>query len=387
MRVKIWTCLMACMWMLCCTVSAQENAEGVRFVEGKSFAEALQMAKEEGKMLFVDCYTTWCGPCRMMTNTVFPLKEVGDYMNKEFVNIKIDMEKGEGPALAKRWGVRAYPTFVMFDGNGSEVGRMVGGISSGPDFVTAVKSSVGERSLASMNRRYEDGERGKTFMTEYLTVLSMAYESDKAQKVAAELLEGKEAELLEDEVLFNAFLKYNTSPLTPAFQYVLSHKEAFKKAYPTLPIDRVISMNWMSYPRTLLKKNADGTATFDRKAMDAYVREMKKWNVENREEIVLLSDINVAEGSKDWKEYARLCSKYFKKYGENDMYIYNWSLRIQQNTDDEKARRTAVGWMEKRLRTLAEEEAKRPPLKEGEIRAMPMQNFASSYEKLIQEMR
>jgi hypothetical protein len=157
--------------------------------------------------------------------------------------------------------------------------------------------------------------------------------------------------------------------------------------YPKFPVERVMDSNWMSYPRTLLKKNEDGTATFDQKAMDAYVKEMKKWNVKDREEIVLLSDINVAEGTKNWSDYAKLCSKYFKKFGENDMYIYNWSLRIQRNTQDAKVRKTAIKWMEKRIKTLEAEEAKRPPLKEGEIRAIPMQSFASSYVKLIEELK
>lgn len=387
MRTKFMVCLAVCVWMLAGTIFAQEKNEGVQFVEGKTFAEAVAMAKESGKKVFLDCYTSWCGPCKMMTNTVFPQKVVGDYFNKEFVNIKIDMEKGEGPELAKRLKVRAYPTFVMFDGDGKEIGRMVGGNSNATEFVAAVKASIGELSVSSMNARYDAGERDEKFLIDYIAVLSKAYEKEKAQKVATELLEGKDAELLENADLFSAFVKYNTSPLTPAFQYVLQHKDEFMAKYPKLPLERVISMNWMSYPRTLLKKNEDGTATFDHEAMDAYVKEMKKWNVENRDEIVLLSDINVAEGMNDWKKYAKLCTKYIKKFGENDMYIYNWALRIQKNTNDAKVRKAAVKWMEDRIKTLKKEEAKRPPLKEGQIRAMPMMNFTSSYEKLIESMK
>lgn len=387
MRTKVLSCLMLGLWMLCGTMSAQETNEGVNFVEGKTFAEAVAMAKANGKKVFLDCYTTWCGPCRMMTNTVFPQKVVGDYMNKEFVNIKIDMEKGEGPELAKRLKVRAYPTFVMFDGDGKEIGRMVGGLPNGDEFVTAVKAAIGEMSVASMTERYEKGERDEKFMTEYLTVLSKAYENEKAQKVAAELLEGKETQLLENEALFAAFVKYNSSPMTPAFQYLLQHKDEFMAKYPKMPIERVINMNWMSYPRTLLKKNDDGTATFDHEAMNTYVKEMEKWQVANRDEIVLLSDINVAEGTKNWKEYVKLCSKYIKKYGENDMYIYNWALRVEQNCDDAKVRKAAAKWMENRIKNLKKAEAKRPPLKEGEIRAMPLSTFSGSYEKLIKELK
>ena len=95
----------------------------------------------------------------------------------------------------------------------------------------------------------------------------------------------------------------------------------------------------------------------------------------------------VAEGTKNWKEYVKLCSKYIKKYGENDMYIYNWALRVEQNCDDAKVRKAAAKWMENRIKNLKKAEAKRPPLKEGEIRAMPLSTFSGSYEKLIKELK
>ena len=43
------------------TVQSDTN-KGIAFVEGKTFEQALAMAKEANKMLFVDCYTSWCGP-------------------------------------------------------------------------------------------------------------------------------------------------------------------------------------------------------------------------------------------------------------------------------------------------------------------------------------
>ena len=70
-------------------------------------------------MVFVDCYTTWCGPCKYMTSNVFPQETVGDYFNPNFICLKIDMEKGEGPELVKRYGIRAFPTFLILRPDGS----------------------------------------------------------------------------------------------------------------------------------------------------------------------------------------------------------------------------------------------------------------------------
>ena len=386
MRKTLLTCIITIMSAFMSNINAQDY-EGVVFLEGKTFAEAVEVAKTSGKKIFLDCYTSWCGPCKMVARDIFPQKIVGDYFNKEFINLKIDMERGEGPELAKRLGVKAYPTFVMFDSQGKEIGRLVGSKTTAEDFVEAVKNAVGESSLAAMNARYDSGERSQEFLCNYLVVLRNAYDNEKCKIVAEELLDGKTQELLDDEALYNAFLKYNSSPMSSAFQYVLEHKDEFKNKYPKSGLDRMMASTWMTYPRTLLKKEADGTSTFDRKAMNAYVKEMKKWNVENRKEIVLLSDINVAEATQDWRKYAKLCSKYIKKFGEKDMYIYNWSLRIQQNCQDKKVKETAIGWMQSRIDNIKKEEASREPLKEGEIRPISMTNFTKSFEDLIQKLK
>ena len=107
-------------------VQAQET--GMIFEpEGTLFKEAVAKARQTGKKIFLDCYTSWCGPCKMMANTVFPQDKVGDYMNPRFVNIKIDMEKGEGVELAKSLQITAYPTFIVFNSDGQEIGRFLGG--------------------------------------------------------------------------------------------------------------------------------------------------------------------------------------------------------------------------------------------------------------------
>ena len=107
------------------TASAQTAPEGIDFFHG-SWAEGLAKAKAEKKLIFVDAYAVWCGPCKWMAANTFTDKLVGDYFNKHFVNFKMDMEKGEGRDLARNWGIRAYPTLLFFDSNAGEVHRSMG---------------------------------------------------------------------------------------------------------------------------------------------------------------------------------------------------------------------------------------------------------------------
>ena len=112
-------------------------AQGVDF-QKLSLDKAIEKAKKEKKLVFVDCYTTWCGPCKMMTEQVFPQKEVGSYMNDKFICLKIDMEKGEGPALGNKYGVEAFPTFLIINPDGSLCHRFAG-YSTADKFIDRLK--------------------------------------------------------------------------------------------------------------------------------------------------------------------------------------------------------------------------------------------------------
>ena len=74
-----------------------------------AWSEILAQAKKENKMIYVDCYTSWCGPCKWMAKNVFTNDTVADFYNTNFINAKIDMEVGEGIELAKKYDIRAYP--------------------------------------------------------------------------------------------------------------------------------------------------------------------------------------------------------------------------------------------------------------------------------------
>lgn len=89
--------------------------------EHDSWNKIVQKARAEKKLIFMDAYTSWCGPCQRMTAGVFPDKMVGDYFNENFINAKIDMEEGEGPMLSNKFSVQAYPTLLFIDPNSGKI--------------------------------------------------------------------------------------------------------------------------------------------------------------------------------------------------------------------------------------------------------------------------
>ncbi|MCR8557016.1 thioredoxin family protein [Mucilaginibacter sp. BJC16-A38] len=99
------------------------------FIED-SFDEALKQGRLQNKYIFVDAYATWCGPCKMLKARTFADSKAAEFYNKTFVNVSIDMEKGQGPQLARQWQLTAYPTLIIFDPKGKPVLGSVGYIGA-----------------------------------------------------------------------------------------------------------------------------------------------------------------------------------------------------------------------------------------------------------------
>lgn len=119
MKYLFVTCLvLLSVW----TVSAQE----INF-DHSTLQEALAKAKKAKKPLFVDVYATWCGPCKYMAKTAFTDKEVADFYNENFISLKLDGEKNDGPEVMRNYQIGAYPTLLYFNAEGNLVTKIVGG--------------------------------------------------------------------------------------------------------------------------------------------------------------------------------------------------------------------------------------------------------------------
>lgn len=114
--------------------------DGIDFFHG-SFDEAKEKAESTEKLIFMDGYATWCGPCRWMAGNVFTDDKVGDFFNQSFVSLKMDMEKGEGPRLARIYRVRAYPTLFILNSEGKVLEKMEGALPA-EDFIAWATKAV-----------------------------------------------------------------------------------------------------------------------------------------------------------------------------------------------------------------------------------------------------
>jgi len=147
-------------------------AQGISFENG-DWKSVIAKAKKEQKLVYVDVYTTWCGPCKILATQIFPQKEAGDKYNTLFVNYRIDAEKGEGIDLAKKYNVDGYPTHLFVDPvNGAVIYRDMGASTEVKDFNhhadVAMQEKADPMTWDKYVAAYKGGKKDQAFLRSYL---------------------------------------------------------------------------------------------------------------------------------------------------------------------------------------------------------------------------
>ena len=149
---------------------SDSNIEGIHFEKELSWAQVLERAKTLHRFIFVDCYTSWCGPCKMMEANVYPVKEVGQYFNVRFISVKVQMDRtsadddrikswyGVAHYLENTYNVNAYPTFLFFDSSGKAVHKVSG--TKSPDGLIGIASDalMPEKQYFNLVKNFEPGK-------------------------------------------------------------------------------------------------------------------------------------------------------------------------------------------------------------------------------------
>ncbi|WP_233164556.1 thioredoxin family protein [Pedobacter sp. ASV28] len=129
-------------FLACCLlfIAVSVRAAEIKFLENPTWSTVLEQAKKENKMIFLDAYATWCGPCKQMDAETYTNQAVADFYNANFINVKYDMEKGEGAMLADRYYVSAYPNLIFINPDGVMLHKGVGFLDA-DDFLALAKTA------------------------------------------------------------------------------------------------------------------------------------------------------------------------------------------------------------------------------------------------------
>lgn len=163
------------------TSGDSRTTPSIEFETGMSWQQVLTKAQAVNKHIFVDCYATWCGPCRYMADSIFTRAEAADFMNRHFINVsfQIDTTAKDPSAIKERYHdaklmvekyqVTALPTFLFFTSDGECIYRAVGGFADATSFVAkAVKALDPDEQYFFLLEQYNKGRKEPPFISRLL---------------------------------------------------------------------------------------------------------------------------------------------------------------------------------------------------------------------------
>jgi len=224
--------------MLTCAISiglllgANAQNKSIDFKHEGTFADRLAEAGKSKKLIFLDAYTSWCVPCKVLAKDVFTVDSVADFFNANFINVHYDMEKGEGLELKKRYqsDITAYPTLLFINDKGEIVHKIVGAPSA-KEFMELSKPALNPSlSLKGLAQKFEAGDRSVSTVTAYFKTLGNSNDPEKSKAVATAYFDALPVADLKKADVWALMSKYLFSTESKSFKYILEHRTEFNKA-------------------------------------------------------------------------------------------------------------------------------------------------------------
>jgi len=291
-------------------LSAQMSAQGIEFFEG-TWKEAIAQAAKEDKIVFVDAYAKWCGPCKRMAKNVFTQSEVGDFHNKNFINLKLDMETADGASFGALYPVAAFPTLLYLDVKGEIVKKVTGG-QQAPQLI-----ALGEAAIKSWDRSgefatlYEEGKRDYDLLVSYVRELNKV---DKPSlKISNEYIKSNPDISPEQKALF--LLEAVTESDSKLFdQLVALKKEAIKGSSEEKFNQKIYAVSMATVAKAV---------EFDYEALlTESISQYKSADIDGKDKFELEAYMEYYKLSGDYDQWKSTSQKFLKKFAKKDPSLY-----------------------------------------------------------------
>ncbi|MCO4292845.1 DUF255 domain-containing protein [Solitalea sp. MAHUQ-68] len=335
---------------VCCALALSVKAQTreINFKHDAPFKEVLAEAKKQNKLIFFDAYTSWCGPCKVMANTVFKTDSVADFFNQTFVNLKVDMEKGEGPKLKDRFDVAAYPTLLFIDGDGNLVHKIVGSAPVNEFMAESRKALHPENTVYGLEKKFNAGDHSEATSLAYMTALETAYEHTKMGEVAKVYFDALPQNTLLDSKNWELESRFLFDVSSKAFAYLYGKSDDLKAKYGAGKVDMYFNQvfgNTIGSLKKAYASNINLPAAKNRAtAMEALLASSNSPSDQQQ-----LTALHLAQfaGTNQWDQYCALINNTLKKApaGQKpNSYSILWAGMEMVRSAPVKYSTTALKW-------------------------------------------
>ncbi|SFW91026.1 thioredoxin family protein [Chitinophaga sancti] len=352
-----------------------QGKKGINFDDKLSWDTIKEKAKRENKYIFVDCFATWCGPCKMMDENVYSNAELGEEFDKNFISIKLQMDKNPADNeytrswysiaenFQKEYHLVGYPSLLFFSPKGNLVHRGVG-YKSKEALIALSRDAVNPNTqYVGLKKNYKVGKIAKSKDVnalidiaiengdkEFAEEVAVKYKKDFIDKLSMDQLctidnlifIKKHSNLVNSQDL--VFSLFRNSPsrcdsLLPGLAKAVINLVVEKEEItPRLNYKDPRLTNWQ-----LIGSNIN-----------------RKYGKDIAEKLVPNARMNFAFETKNWKEYANLKDRELlnNDFPVNDSSLYAWNLNIAAwNTylvcDDSTVLAKALSWSDRSMQILS----------------------------------
>jgi len=305
----------------------------------ENFNELLAKAKKEKKLIFMDCWATWCGPCIQMAKTAFKDNKAADFYNSTFVNAKFDMEKGEGIELKNKYNVTVYPTLLFIDGDGKVVHRSAGGRDAEGILKLAEIALNPDERLSYFTDNFAANKTNAPFVARYLNALKDAYLP--YEEIAAEFFNNMNQEKYLIPENWEMIKTYADDFNSNIFKFLVANKEEFTQKYGNEEVNTKIENVYFSSQAKFLSRNLNEEKYNTNKAL------ILAQNNDQAIRAITHTDIYFYQIKGDFKNFVKKANELIIDLKYDDQQQINslaWAV-FEQSSDTEDLQK-ALKWSE-----------------------------------------
>ena len=282
------------------------HAEGIEFFDG-TWEEALAKAEAEEKLIFVDAYAKWCGPCKKMAASTFKDASVAELFNQNFISMKIDMEESMGRTFGQTYSVSAYPTLFFIMPNG-EVAKKSVGFKDVAKLTNLGNSVLGSADFSGKYKaKYDEGSRDFETVMDYVKSLNKA--GKPSLKIANDYLLSDHCMTAQqyDQFIFEAVSEADSK----LFDLCIDNKSSLVSTFG----QEAYEDNLLKAAQKTTRKAIDNEYS---ELIDEAVTKLKPINKSLSEQYRIESYLEYTASYKDWENYQKYYKTYDKKYTKNN---------------------------------------------------------------------
>lgn len=338
--------------------AATPRAQGVQFEEKLSWPKLLAKAKAEDKFIFVDCFTTWCGPCRAMRAMLLTQPAAANYFDNKFICVSVQLDTtssddrrvrswyADAHALQQQYNIFAFPTFLVFAPDGQPLHRIVGGSRDMQDFITRVDESFDTtKQYYTRLREFQNGRRDKKFLMLLVNTAAKVHDQKNYNTLFQAYL-GEQGNLFAYGPLEYIF-QHTRSSQDPGFPILLEQGAQVDSVMgPGMAEAHVIRALANDYVSRFLRSPDEP----DWHLIQGLVSTQYP---DQADEVVAYGKIMYFEGKQQWPAFQKAVDAYIARYGDHAIpeTLSNYALSVFRYCPDEKCNLEALAWSKRAIDT------------------------------------